>query len=35
MSQVQGKYLRDENDNIFSPIVSSDSVIYNGGVTRT
>lgn len=31
MSQVQGKYLRDENDNIFSPIVSSDSVIYNGG----
>ena len=29
MSQVQGKYLRDENDNIFSPIVSSDSVIYN------
>lgn len=31
MSQVQGKYLRDENGNIFSPITSADSIFYMGG----
>ena len=31
MSQVNGKYIKDENGNIFSPIVSSDSVITKGG----
>lgn len=30
MSEVSQKYLKDENGNIFSPIVSVDS-IYNGG----
>lgn len=35
MGQVQAKYMKDEQGNIFSPIVSSDSVIYNGGVART
>lgn len=29
--EVQGKYLKDENGLIISPIVSSDTVIYNGG----
>jgi hypothetical protein len=31
MSSVPGKYIKDENGNIFSPIVSSDSVIAMGG----
>lgn len=31
MSSVSGKYIKDENGNIFSPIVSSDSVITKGG----
>ena len=31
MSSVPGKYIKDENGNIFSPIVSSDSVITKGG----
>lgn len=31
MSSVSGKYIKDENGNIFSPIVSSDSVIIKGG----
>lgn len=31
MSTVNGKYIKDENGNIFSPIVSSDSVITKGG----
>lgn len=26
------KYLKDEDGNTFSPIVSSDSVYYGGGV---
>lgn len=30
MSQVNGKYLKDENGNIFSPITSSDTVISGG-----
>lgn len=29
MSQVQGKYLRDENDNIFSPITATKSILIN------
>lgn len=28
MSQVNGKYLKDEQGNIFSPIVSVDSVYW-------
>lgn len=31
MSSVLGKYIKDENGNIFSPIVSSDSIITKGG----
>lgn len=31
MSSVPGKYIKDENENIFSPIVSSDSIITKGG----
>jgi hypothetical protein len=31
MSSVPGKYIKDENGNIFSPIVSSDSIIARGG----
>ena len=31
MSNVNGKYLKDENNQAFSPIVSSDSVITKGG----
>lgn len=30
MSSVLGKYIKDENGNIFSPIVSSDSIITKG-----
>ena len=33
MSQINGKYLRDENNNIFSPITSSDTVISGGVIT--
>lgn len=29
---VQQKYLKDENGNIFSPIVSTDSIYTGGGV---
>lgn len=35
MSSVPGKYIKDENGNIFSPIVSSDSVITKGGGNLT
>ena len=28
---VQQKYLKDENGNIFSPIVSTDSIYTRGG----
>lgn len=33
MSQVNGKYLKDENGNVFSPITSPGSIVYhkNGG----
>lgn len=31
MSQVNGKYIKDENNEIFSPITSSGSVIMGGG----
>lgn len=31
MSDVNAKYLRDENNEIFSPITSSESVIMGGG----
>lgn len=31
MSNVNGKYLKDENNEIFSPITSSESVIMRGG----
>lgn len=31
MNSIPGKYIKDENGNIFSPIVSSDSVITKGG----
>lgn len=30
MSSVSGKYLKDEEGNVFSPIVSSDSVFVSG-----
>lgn len=30
MSQVNGKYIKDENNEIFSPITSSESVIMGG-----
>lgn len=29
---VKQKYLKDENGEVFSPIVSTDSVITGGGV---
>ena len=35
MNSVPGKYIKDENGNIFSPIVSSDSVITKGGGNLT
>ena len=28
---VQGKYLKDENANIITPIVSPETVMYDGG----
>jgi hypothetical protein len=31
MSQINGKYLKDENGNIISPITSADSIFYMGG----
>lgn len=31
MSEVNGKYMKDENNEIFSPITSSESVIMRGG----
>ena len=31
MSQVKQEYLRNENNEIFSPIVSSSSVYFEGG----
>ena len=31
MSNVNGKYLKDENNQVFSPITSSESVIMGGG----
>ena len=31
MSNVNGKYLKDENNQVFSPITSSESVIMRGG----
>lgn len=34
MSNVSGKYLRDENGEIFSPIVSADSVYWGGDITE-
>lgn len=33
MSKVNGKYMKDENNEIFSPITSSESVIMGGGRT--
>lgn len=30
MSNVNGKYLKDENNQVFSPITSSESVIMGG-----
>ncbi len=30
MSKVNGKYMKDENNEIFSPITSSESVIMGG-----
>lgn len=35
MSEVNGKYMKDENNEIFSPITSSESVIMRGGGGRT
>lgn len=35
MSSVSGKYIKDENGNIFSPIVSSDSIIAKEGGNLT
>lgn len=29
--EVQGKYLKDENGNIISPIVSTETIIMPGG----
>ena len=31
MSQVNGKYIKDENGNIISPITSAESVVFGGG----
>lgn len=33
MNKIQQKYLKDENNNIISPIVSSSSVMMGGGVS--
>lgn len=30
MSQVNGKYIKDENGNIISPITSAESVVFGG-----
>lgn len=30
MSNVNGKYSKDENGNVYSPITSTDSIYYNG-----
>jgi hypothetical protein len=32
MSNVNGKYLRDENNNIFSPITHIDCIMSGGGL---
>lgn len=32
--KVNKKYLKDENGNIFSPIISSESVIVGGGLSK-
>lgn len=34
MSDVNAKYLRDENNEIFSPITSSESVIMGGATIK-
>lgn len=34
MANVPAKYLRDENGNIFSPIVSPSSVLDGGEFTK-
>lgn len=31
MSNVNARYLEDENGNIISPITSADSIFYMGG----
>lgn len=31
MSQINGKYIKDENGNIISPITSAESVVFGGG----
>lgn len=33
MSQINGKYLKDENGNIFSPITSTQSIFDNDGIS--
>lgn len=30
MSSVNGRYLKDEDGNVFSPIVSAESVMFGG-----
>lgn len=34
MSTVKQKYLKDENGDIFSPIVGDSSVILGGGIPQ-
>ena len=34
MSQVNGKYIKDENGNIISPITSAKSVVFGGGANK-
>lgn len=33
MSNINGKYLKDENNQAFSPIVSPFTVVMGGGTT--
>lgn len=35
MSTVKQRYLKDGNEEVFSPIVSSESIIVGGGYARS